>query len=693
MDLSQVRNIGIVAHIDAGKTTVTERMLYYTGRVHRMGSVDEGTAAMDWKEQEQERGITIVSAATTCFWNVPGARSVNGSKQKRQINIIDTPGHVDFTVEVERSLRVLDGVVVVFCGVGGVEAQSETVWQQAERYGIPRICFVNKLDRVGSDMDRAVAEMRDRLGANAVPVQLPLGAEDEFDGVIDLIDRKAYRYRDDSLGAKYDEEEVPEEYADLVEERRAQLVEAVAEEVEWLTDKFLADEPITEQDLRQGIREACLAGKLNPVFCGSALRNKGVQPLLDGICNYLPSPVDIPPTVGRNPKTGDEEERHATADDPFSALAFKVQSERHADLYYLRIYSGKLKASSRVHNANQGVQERIDNVYRMDADKREQLDVAGPGSIVAATGLKKTVTGDTLCDRKHPVVFERLTVPKTVVSMAIEPKTQADREDLDDALEKLAREDPTFTSRVDPQTGQLLISGMGELHLDIIRDRLLREFNVEANVGEPRVSYRESIKEPVEVTETFDREIEGKRQFARVTLRFEPHQTREPVEFESRLEENQVPKRFVNAVRESLTEGATGGVLYGYPLINVRCVLLDAEVSPEASTAVAFEAAAARALRDALDRGGCELFEPVMKVEVVTPEQYMGDVISYLNSCRGEVSSVATRGDLKVIRAVAPLVELFGFATDLRSTTQGRGNYTMEPLEYRPAPSKAMDLA
>ena len=693
MELSQLRNIGIVAHIDAGKTTATERILYYTGRLHRMGSVDDGTATMDWKEQEQERGITIVSAATSCYWKLPSSRSLDGSEQKCQINIIDTPGHVDFTVEVERSLRVLDGVVVVFCGVGGVEAQSETVWHQAERYGIPRICFVNKLDRVGSDLDRAVEEMRDRLGANAIPVQIPLGTEDDLEGVINLVDRKAYRYHEETLGAEYDIESVPEDYREEVEERRSLLVHAVAEEIEWLADKFLADEEITAYELRQALREACLAGDIYPVFCGSALRNKGVQPLLDGICNYLPSPRDIPPTVGRNPETGKEEERHADEDDPFSALAFKIQSERHADLYYLRVYSGRLDGSSRVWNANQECLERIDNLYRMHADSRERLDHAGPGSIVAATGLKETVTGDTLCAREHPVVFERLSVPKTVVAMAIEPKTQADRDDLDEALENLAREDPTFTSSEDPETGQLLIRGMGELHLDIIRDRLLREFNVQANVGEPRVSYRESIKEPVEVNEVFDREIEGREQFAEVTMRFEQEDSGEPVTFESEVEDEDIPARFVNAVRQSLTEGATGGMLYGYPLINVHATLVDARASRELSTAVAFEAAAARALREALEEGGCEVFEPVMKVEVVTPEEYMGDVISYVNTCRGEINEVGTRGDLKVIRAVAPLAELFGFASDLRSTTQGRGSYTMEPLEYRAAPSKTKELA
>ena len=693
MELEQLRNIGIVAHIDAGKTTVTERILYYTGRLHRMGSVDEGTATMDWKVQEQERGITIVSAATSCYWETTRERARGDSGTRRQINIIDTPGHVDFTVEVERALRVLDGVVVVFCGVGGVEAQSETVWHQAERYGIPRICFVNKLDRSGSDFHRAVTDIRERLGANAVPAQLPLGREDSFEGVIDLIEEKAYRFRDESLGAQFDEVEVPEADADEVGKWRSHLIEALAEEVEWMADKFLAEEHISAEDIRRALREACIAGDVYPVLCGAALRNKGIQQLLDAICDYLPSPLDVPPVQGKHPKSGDKELRHPTEDDPFSALAFKIQSEKHADLYFLRVYSGVLSQQSRVYNSNQKTKENVTRLYRMHANKREQLDEVGPGSIVAATGLKKTVTGDTLCDQNHRVVFERLSVPNTVISMAIEPRTQADRGKLNEALERLAREDPTFSSHVDSQTGQLLVSGMGELHLDIIKDRLLREFNVEANVGEPRVSYRESIGEKVVINETFDQEAEGRSQFARVVLRFEPEKSETPIQFENEADPEAVPERFARAVGQSLTDSATGGALYGYPLIDVKATLLGGEMDPERSTELAFEAATARALRDALEEGGCELLEPVMRLELVTPEQYMGDVISYVNTCRGEIAEVENRGNLRVIRARAPLAELFGFATQLRSLTQGRGSYTMEPLEYRPAPEEKMQFA
>jgi len=691
MDLSRVRNIGIAAHIDAGKTTVTERILYYTGRLHRMGSVDEGTATMDWKPQEQERGITIVSAATSCFWRSGQDRESGDPRQKHQINIIDTPGHVDFTIEVERCLRVLDGVVVVFCGVAGVEAQSETVWHQAERYGIPRICFVNKLDRVGSDMPRVVEDIRNRLAANAVAVQLPLGSEDGLQGVIDVVDEQAYRFRGETLGAQFDVIEVPREYKEPARQLREELVEAVAEQVDWMAEKFLAERPISPADIRRALRQATIAGDINPVFCGAALRNIGVQPLLDGICDYLPSPADVGPARGSEPGSGREVERHPSQDEPFSALAFKIQSEKHGPLYYLRIYSGCLRAHSRVYNANQGKMEHVIHLYRMHSHKREEIEQAGPGSIAAATGPRVTVTGDTLCERKRPVVFERLVFPKTVISMAIEPKTQADRSKLDEALHKLAREDPTFTSHVDSQTGQLLINGMGELHLEIIKDRLLREFNVEANVGEPRVSYRESLKEKVVIEETFQQEAEGRGQFARVVLEFEPFKSEQPLVMENRVPPEVIPDHFVRAVERALTQSATGGALYGFLLTDVKAVLIGGECHPVDSTELAFEAAASRALRRALEEGGCELLEPVMGLEIVTPEQYLGDVIGYVNTCRGEIGEVLTRDHLRVLRAMAPLVELFGFATKLRSLTQGRGTYTMEPKEYRPAPADALD--
>jgi len=691
MELSDLRNIGIAAHIDAGKTTVTERILYYTGRLHRMGSVDEGTAAMDWTPQEQERGITIVSAATSCFWKRRPGGNASTRKHSFQINIIDTPGHVDFTVEVERCLRVLDGVVVVFCGVGGVQAQSETVWHQAERYGVPRICFVNKLDRLGSDFLRVVTEMEERLGAHPVPLQLPLGQADDFAGVIDLIYQQAIVYDDDSLGARYSVREVPEQYRDSVHLWRGHLVESVCEEVEWLADKFLAEEPITPDDLRKGLRQACLAGDIHPVLCGAALRNRGIQPLLDAIYDYLPSPADVSAVVGTNPKNQQAVQRHPDPDDPFSALTFKIQSERHADLFYTRVYSGRLKEGARVYNANQGKMENVTRIYRMHANSREQLDQAGPGSIVALVGLKDSVTGDTLCDRRHPLIYERIEFPETVISMAIEPKTQAERKKLDEALEELAREDPTFRQTVDQQTGQLIISGMGELHLDIIRDRLLREFNVEARVGEPRVSYRESLKEAVTIDETFRREIEAKVQAARVVLRFEPAPG-EGLSFRNQVPKRVLPLNLAHAVETALTQNASGP-LYGFPLIDVKATLLEAEFDTASATELAFEAAANMAQRRALEEGGCQLYEPYMRLEIVTPEDRMGDVISYVTSCRGTIQQVAPRENLRVIRAEAPLSELFGFATRLRSLTQGRGTYTMEPWEYRPAPSDTLDFA
>ncbi len=691
MQLSDLRNIGIAAHIDAGKTTVTERILYYTGRLHRMGNVDEGTATMDWKPQEQERGITIVSAATSCFWKRRPGGNASTREHPCQINIIDTPGHVDFTVEVERCLRVLDGVVVVFCGVGGVQAQSETVWHQAERYRVPRICFVNKLDRRGSDFLRVVDEMQERLGARPVPLQLPLGQADDFMGVIDLIYEEAVVYDDDALGARYEVRPVPEQYRDSVQLWRGHLVESVCEEVEWLADKFLAEEPITPSDLREGLREACVTGRIHPVLCGAALRNRGIQPLLDAICDYLPSPADVPAVVGTNPKTEQSVERHPDPDDPFSAIAFKIQSERHADLFYVRVYSGRLREGTRVFNANQGKMENVTRIYRMHANSREQMEEAGPGAIVALAGLRDTVTGDTLCERGQPVVYERIEFPETVISMAIEPRTQADRKKLDEALDELAREDPTFRQAVDNQTGQLLISGMGELHLEIIRDRLLREFNVEARVGEPRVSYREGLQEPVTVEETFHREVESRPQFARVVIRFEPAPG-EGLQFANAVPKDVLPLHMAHAVETALTSNASGP-LYGFPLIDVKATLLEAEVDPTSSTELAFEAAANMAQRRALEEGGCRLYEPYMRLEIITPEGRMGDVISYVTSCRGTVQEVIPRDGLRVIRAEAPLAELFGFATRLRSLTQGRGTYSMEPREYRPAAPDALDFA
>jgi len=691
MNLQRLRNIGIAAHIDAGKTTVTERVLYYSGRLHRMGSVDDGTATTDWMPQEQERGISIVSAATTIFWQNRQDRESGSEKERYHINVIDTPGHVDFTAEVERCMRVLDGVIVVFCGVSGVEAQSETVWHQANRYQVPRICFVNKLDRVGSDMLRVVGQMRTGLAANPVPIQLPLGREAGLKGVIDLIYREAWVFEDETLGATYRIEPVPEEYRGEVEQWRQRLIESVAEEVDWFAEKFMADESISETDIIRAVREGCVRGKIHPVLCGSALRNRGVQLLLDAVCDLLPSPLDIPPAKGSDPKTGKVQERHPKDDEPLSALTFKVQADRHGDLYFIRVYSGVLHARSRVYNANQDKMEHVTQLYRMHADKREQIPEAGPGAITAAVGLKVSVTGDTLCERKHPIVYERMEFPETVVSMAIEPRTQVEKKKLDDALAAMAREDPTFRVGVSQQTGQLIISGMGELHLEIIRDRLLREYNVDANTGPPRVSYRESIKRPVTVEETFDQEAEGRGQFAKVQMRFEPSPTVQGVEFESRVSGDTLPNHFVRAVERTLRESATGA-LYGFPLINVKAVLLSAQTHPVDSTELAFEAAASRALRRALEEGEPQILEPCMRLEIIVPEQCMGDVLTNLTTCRGEIVEVRARDQLRVIRAHAPLVELFGFASRLRSMTQGRGTYTMEPHEYRAASADVLDF-
>jgi len=691
MQLDDIRNIGIAAHIDAGKTTVTERILYYSGRVHRLGNVDDGNTTTDWMAQEQERGITIVSASTSCLWKAPDGATDEPRRHEYRINIIDTPGHVDFTVEVERCLRVLDGVVVVFCGVGGVQAQSETVWHQARRYGVPRMCFINKLDRKGADFHRIVEEVQDRLGAHPLPIQIPMGTDHDFVGVIDLVHEQAIHFLDETLGAKYEVGPIPEEYADDAEYWRLHLIEALCEEVEWLGDMFLAEEPITPENLRRAIRAACIGGNVQPVLCGTALRNRGVQPLMDAICHYLPSPADIPAVEGIDPKTDKPISRTCEPDAPLSALAFKIQSDRHGDLYHVRIYSGTLKQRSRVYNSNQNIMENVTRVFQMHANSREPIETAGPGSIVAVAGLRKTVTGDTLSDRRKPIVYERIHIPETVISMAIEPRTQAEKKKLDAALERLAREDPTFLQSVDPNTGQLLVSGMGELHLEVIRDRLLREFNVDANVGKPRVSYRESLKNTITIEETFQREMEGHGQFARVTIKFEPVTCEAHIEFVNATTKDVLANHFVRAVQRSLTQ-ACSGALFGFPLINIRATLLDAETHPVDSSEIAFEAAASIAQRRALEEGGCQLYEPYMRLHIIVPEDNLGDAITLVNACRGIIHEVTSRESLRVLRSEAPLSELFGFATKLRSLTQGRGTHTMEPIEYRPAPPGTLDI-
>jgi elongation factor G len=686
MDLDHLRNIGISAHIDAGKTTVTERVLYYTGQIHRMGSVDEGTARMDWMVQEQERGITIVSAATTCYWRLTRERSLGDEARSFQINVIDTPGHVDFTAEVERSLRVLDGAVIVFCGVGGVEAQSETVWHQADRYRVPRLCFVNKLDRMGSDFLRVVGEIETRLGGRPVPLQLNLGSESDFVGLIDLIGEQAHVFEDETLGARYESLPVPEQEQERVAGARAQMIERVAEEVEWLADKFLAEEPISAEDLRRAVREATLAGRIQPVLCGSALRNRGIQMLIDAVCDYLPSPEEVAAVAGVDPKTEKTIRRRASTKEPLAALAFKVQAERHENLYYLRVYSGELKTKSRVYNPERDQMENITRLYRMDADSHTALEAAGPGEIVAVAGPRATVTGDTLCDRRHPIILEQIVFPETVISMAIEPRTQADKDKLHEALEEMALEDPTFRYKTDPDTGQLIISGMGELHLDIIRDRLLRTFKVAANVGPPRVSYRESLAAPARIDYTFTQPATGQPQFARVVLEFVPDADVSGIAFTNACPEDRLPRHIVHAIETTVRNSVGTGGMFGFPLIRLAIRLVDGEFNPAVSTEAAFEAATSICFRKAVDQAGTILLEPVMKLEVVTPEQNMGDVISFVNSCRGTIEHIDQKGDLRIVRARAPLASLFGFSTRLRSVTAGRGSYSMEPVGFQPAP-------
>jgi len=672
--IMRIRNIGIIAHIDAGKTTVTERILYYTGKEHKMGEVDEGTAVMDWMEEEQERGITITSAATTCEW------------KGCQINIIDTPGHVDFTAEVERSLRVLDGAVGVFSAVEGVEAQSETVWRQADRYNVPRIAFVNKMDRIGADFFAVVDEMRERLAANAVPIEVPIGKEQDFAGVVDLINMQAVYFLGED-GATVERKEIPQELLDTALEYREKLIESLSDIEDSIMNKYLEGEEVAAEEIVAALRKGVISNRITPVLCGAALRNKGIQPLLDAVCDMLPSPKDIPPIIGRDPEDREKElPRKTDPNEPLAALAFKIASDRHGDLVFVRVYSGVLVAGQRVYNASKDKKEAITRLYRMHANNREQIDYAGPGEIAAVIGPRYTVTGDTLCDARHPVLLEAMHFPQTVISMAIEPKTQADRDKLALALEKLAKEDPTFEKKVDPETGQMIISGMGELHLEVLKHRMLREFKVDANVGKPRVSYKETILHESIGEGKFVRQTGGRGQYGHVVLRVEPYRGDDFIAFECEVGGDVIPKHFIPAIEMGVRSAASTGVVTGYPLINIKVVVIGGSYHEVDSSDVAFSAAGSIALRDAVEKAGVELLEPIMDVEVAVPEQYLGEIINDLNSRRATITRMEQRGGLKIVRALVPLAEMFGYSTSLRSLSQGRATYTMEPREYRPVP-------
>ncbi|MBI2876745.1 MAG: elongation factor G [Candidatus Tectomicrobia bacterium] len=674
--LEKVRNIGIIAHIDAGKTTTTERILYYTGRSHRIGEVDEGSAAMDWMEQEQERGITITSAATTSFW------------LGHKINIIDTPGHVDFTAEVERSLRVLDGAIGIFCAVGGVQPQSETVWRQAEKYRVPRIAFVNKMDRTGADFFRCVAMIKERLAANPVLLQLPLGKESDFRGVIDLIKMKAVVYQEEALGTVYHEEEIPEEYRDEAEEYRIQLLEAAAEMDDTLMERYLAEEELLPQEIEEALRKGTLGDRLIPVFCGASFKNKGVQPLLDGVVKYLPSPLDIPPIRGYHPHTCQEDTRTADDQSPFAALVFKVMTDPYVgQLHFIRIYSGVLTQGSTVYNSTREEKERIGRLLKMHANKREDIEEGRAGDIVAAVGLKKALTGDTLCERERPIVLEAMEFPEPVISVAIEPKTKTDQEKLSLSLNKLSQEDPTFQVGVDRDTGQTLISGMGELHLEILIDRLFREFKISAHVSRPQVAYRETIQAEAKAEGRFIRQTGGKGQYGCVTLTVAPLGRGQGFVFENKIIGGAIPREYIPAVEQGVKEAMENGVLAGYPLTDLKVTLLDGSYHEVDSSELAFKIAGSMAVKDAAKRARPILLEPIMDVEVVVPEEFVGDVAGDLSARRGKIVSMGSRAGARVIRANVPLAEMFGYATDLRSSTQGRATYTMEFSHYGPVPA------
>ena len=679
--LARTRNIGIMAHIDAGKTTLTERILFYTGRNYKIGDTHEGTATMDWMEQEQERGITITSAATTCHWN------------NNRINIIDTPGHVDFTVEVERSLRVLDGAVCVFCAKGGVEPQSETVWRQADNYNVPRMAFVNKMDIMGANFYNVIDMMKDRLGCTPVPLELPIGSEQDYVGNIDLLNMKALIYKDD-VGKVIEEQEIPADMLEKAEEYRTNLLESVAELDEDLMEKYLGGEELSIDEIKAAIRKGCISCEIVPVFCGSAYRNKGVQALLDGVVDYMPAPTDIPSIKGTDPKTGEEVERHSSDTEPFAALAFKIMNDPFVGkLAFFRVYSGTLDSGSYVYNSVKGKRERIGRILQMHANHRQEIERVYSGDIAAAVGLKFTTTGDTICDEDNEVVLESMVFPEPVISVAIEPKTKAGRDKMGIALAKLAEEDPTFKTYTNPETGDTIISGMGELHLEIIVDRLLREFKVEANVGKPQVAYRETFLKAVDVEGKFVRQSGGRGQYGHCKVRFYPIGTdpEHSYEFVNSVVGGAIPKEYIPAIDKGIQEAMQSGILGGYPVVGVKAEVYDGSYHDVDSSEMAYQIAGSMAFKEAMKKGDAVLLEPIMKVTVTVPEEYMGDVIGDINSRRGRIEGMEPRNGVEVIHSYVPLAEMFGYSTDLRSNTQGRGNYVMEVDHYEQCPKSVQE--
>ncbi len=677
--LKKIRNIGITAHIDAGKTTTTERVLYYTGKTYKIGEVHDGAAVMDWMIQEQERGITITSAATTCYW------------KRNKINIIDTPGHVDFTVEVERSLRVLDGIIAIFCAVGGVEPQSETVWRQADKYNVPRIAFVNKMDRSGADFFYVMDMIKMKLGGNPLPLQIPIGKEEDFTGIIDLISMRAIIYEDE-MGIRFEYKDIPQELRPLAEKYRQELIENVANYNDDILNKYVENIEISEEELKEAVREVTINVNGVPVLCGAAFKNKGAQPLLDGVVDFLPSPLEIPPPKGINPHNEEEIERKVSDDAPFSGLVFKIATDPFVGkLSYMRIYSGTLKSGMQVLNTNNDVKSRISKLLIMHANSREETKEAYCGDIIAVAGLKEISTGDTICEPKSPIKYETISFPDPVLSIAIEPKTKVDQEKLSNALSKLAGEDPTFKMEIDSETGQTIISGMGELHLEIIVDRLLREFGVSANVGRPQVSYRETITRDAQVEGKYVRQSGGRGQYGHVVVRFEPNEYSSGFEFEDKTKGGVIPKEFIKPIEMGIKDAMQSGEIAGYPVVDVKAILIDGSYHEVDSSEIAFKIAGSKAFREAMRKCLPILLEPVMDVEAVAPDEYMGDVISDINSRRGKILSVALRNKNRVIKAEVPLAEMFGYATDLRSRTQGRATFTMQFKKYKSVPGRIAD--
>ena len=675
--LHQIRNIGIMAHIDAGKTTTTERVLYYTGVSYKMGEVDEGSAVMDWMEQEQERGITITSAATTCFW------------RDQRINIIDTPGHVDFTIEVERCLRVLDGAVAIFCSVGGVEPQSETVWRQADKYGVPRVAFINKMDRIGADFFRGIQMMQDRLKTNPLPIQLPIGEGETFEGIIDLIRMKAFIYDEKTLGTRYKEIPIPDQHISLAEEYRQRLVEMVAEGDDSILEKYIEEKPIKMEELIEAVRRATLKMGLVPVLCGASFKNKGVQPLLDAVVDYLPSPMDVRPVEGLIPSSKEKSTvRKADISEPFAALAFKLMTDPYVgQLTFIRVYSGTLKAGSYVYNSTKGCRERVGRLLKMHSNKREEVKEVAAGDIVAAVGLRKTTTGDTLCDERSPIILESMDFPEPVIFIAIEPRTKADQDKLETSMGKLSLEDPTFQMKTDQETGQMIISGMGELHLEVIVDRLVREFRVQANVGKPQIAYKETISKESRGEGRYIRQTGGRGQYGHVFLTIEPLEQGGGFEFVNAISGGVIPKEYIPAIRKGVIEAMEGGILAGFPMRDIKVTLEDGSFHDVDSSELAFKIAASIGFKEAARRAESILMEPIMVVEDIVPEEFVGEVIGDLNARRGKILSMESRGDAQIIRANVSLAEMFGYATDLRSVTQGRASYTMQFSHYAQVPA------